>query len=247
MDKSTDVPWKTAHGRRSRGKPMTCGNGPCPPARSLRLLLIAVALAAAGVVLLAVPHAPSTPAAPASPRAATPPSQHPAAASGARTPRTGTLAQAVASSAAATASTQPAGRWGLSGLAPHGEGVAGDALIQQSLDDAWAADLGAAEERRLLAAGRGLLRADVTGVGRARWPAIFGIPGRAVAPAFATVRFRIQAAVARRDGSAERAVVHLVWAGMDRGGTYTDRRLADWHFVRTSTRGVSVWTPQPRI
>ncbi|WP_306945298.1 hypothetical protein [Streptomyces sp. B4I13] len=130
---------------------------------------------------------------------------------------------------------------------PRGEGVAGDAAIQKSLEGAWPADLGSDDERTLLAAGRGLLRADATGVGRDVWPALFGDPDQAIAPAFSTARFRIQAAIARSGGSPDKAVVHLVWAGADRAGTYTDRRISDWHFTRTSRNGASSWTPQPRI
>jgi hypothetical protein len=116
-----------------------------------------------------------------------------------------------------------------SALPPHGEGVAGDRAIQRNLEAAWPADLPAADERELLTAGRSLLRADATGVGRARWPDVFGDSGQAVTPAFATARFRIQAAIARRDYSPDKALVHLVWAGTDRGGTFTDLRITDWH------------------
>jgi hypothetical protein len=114
---------------------------------------------------------------------------------------------------------------------------------------AWPADLPAGDERELLAAGRALLRADATGIGRSRWPAVFADTGedKALAPAFAAARFRIQAAIARQDGSPDKAVVHLVWAGTDRGGTFTDLRITDWHFTRTtSKKGASVWTWQPR-
>jgi hypothetical protein len=132
-------------------------------------------------------------------------------------------------------------------LPPHGEGVAGDRAVQWSLESAWPADLPAADERELLTAGRALLRADATGIGRAKWPTVFPDVGQEVAPAFATARFRIQAAIARRDGSPGKAVVHLVWAGVDRGGTFTDLRITDWHFTRTtSKKGASTWTPQPR-
>jgi hypothetical protein len=125
--------------------------------------------------------------------------------------------------------------------------VAGDTAIQRALQAAWPAGLPAADERELLSAGRALLRADTTGVGRAKWPAVFPDAGQEVAPAFATARFRIQAAIARRDGSPHKAVVHLVWAGMDRGGTFTDLRITDWHFTRTtSKKGAITWTPQPR-
>jgi len=126
--------------------------------------------------------------------------------------------------------------------------VAGDRAIQDSLQAAWPADLPAADERELLAAGRALLRADATRIGRTKWPTVFPDSHRAVAPAFATARFRIQAAIARRDGSPAKAVVHLVWAGTDRGGTFTDDRITDLYFTRTtSTKGASAWTPQPRI
>jgi hypothetical protein len=97
----------------------------------------------------------------------------------------------------------------------------------------------------LLTAGRALRRADATGIGPAKWPEVFPDSGQAVAPAFATARFRIQAAIARRDGGPDEAVVHLVWAGMDRGGTFTDLRITDWHFTRTIKKGAATWTPQP--
>jgi hypothetical protein len=97
-------------------------------------------------------------------------------------------------------------------LPPHGEGVAGDPAVQRSLEAAWPADLPARDEQQLRAAGRALLRADATGVGRAEWPEVWPDSGQVIVPAFATARFRIQAAIARRDGSPDKAVVHLVWA-----------------------------------
>ncbi|MFF4755256.1 hypothetical protein ACWD5R_35235 [Streptomyces sp. NPDC002514] len=125
--------------------------------------------------------------------------------------------------------------------------MAGDRAIQRSLEGAWPADLPAFDERELLTAGRSLLRADATGIGRAKWPTVFPASDQAVVVAFATTRFRIQAAIARRDGSPDKALVHLVWAGMDRGGTFTDLRVTDWHFARTnSMKGASTWTPQSR-
>ncbi|MEV5850408.1 hypothetical protein AB0M32_51500 [Streptomyces sp. NPDC051985] len=143
-----------------------------------------------------------------------------------------------------TATSAPAARE--SALPPHGEGAVGDGAIQKALEAAWPPDLPARDERELLAAGRDLLCADATGIGRVRWPQVF--PAEALAPAFATTRFRIQAAIARRDdGSRDKAVVHLVWAGADRGGTFTDGRISDWRFTRTTTsKGASTWTPQPR-
>ncbi|GGY06584.1 hypothetical protein GCM10010358_69820 [Streptomyces minutiscleroticus] len=148
----------------------------------------------------------------------------------------------------ASTGSAPARQATASALPPHGEGAAGDRAIQQALEEAWPADLPAADERQLLEAGRALLRADATGIGREQWPALFTDTAQAVAPAFATSRFRVQAAIARQDGGPDRAVVHLVWAGADRGGTYTDNRITDLHFTRTSSpkKGASAWKPQPR-
>jgi hypothetical protein len=208
--------------------------------RSPRLLLLStVILAVAGVALLNVPHGQEPPApAPSSAGHATT-----AASSTAVTPHASEPPPATASSATAAASTPSAVA---SALPPHGEGMAGDPAVQRNLEAAWPADLPAGDERELLTAGRALLRADATGVGRAKWPEVFPDSGQAVAPAFATARFRIQAAVARRDGGPDKAVVHLVWAGMDRGGTFTDLRITDWYFTRTTKKGAATWTPQPR-
>ncbi|MBC2868678.1 hypothetical protein [Streptomyces mexicanus] len=211
--------------------------------RSPRLLVLStVVLAVVGAItLLGVPHGqqPPAPSASAVP-AATDPSM--AAAPSARQPA-GPLPPSPASATSAASppsALEPA-------LPPHGEGPAGDRAIQHSLEAAWPADLAAGDEQQLLAAGRALLRADATGVGRAKWPRVFPASDQAVAPAFATAHFRIQAAIARRDGSPNRAVVHLVWAGMDRGGTFTDLRISDWHFTRTtSKKGATTWIPQPR-
>ncbi|MFJ8364262.1 hypothetical protein [Streptomyces sp. NPDC093984] len=208
--------------------------------RSPRLLLLSTALlAVAGVALLGMPHGqePAAPATASTAHAATDPSSA-AAPLTASDPTVGT-----APSAKPAASTPSAVE---SALPPHGEGVAGDRAIQRNLEAAWPADLPAADERELLTAGRALLRADATGVGREKWPGVFGDSGQVVAPAFATARFRIQASIARRDGSPNRAVVHLVWAGMDRGGTFTDLRITDWFFTRTIKKGAATWTPQPR-
>jgi hypothetical protein len=210
--------------------------------RSPRLLLLnTVILAVAGIALLDVPHGqqPSTRApATASTVHATTNTSSLAAVPTASKPTAGTVP-----SATPAETTPPAVE---SALPPHGEGVAGDRAVQHNLDAAWPADLPAADERKLLIAARALLRADATGVGRATWPHVFPDPGQAVAPAFAAARFRIQAAIARRDGSPNKAVVHLVWAGTDRGGTFTDLRITDWHFTRTLEKGTTTWTPQPR-
>ena len=210
--------------------------------RSPRLLVLsAVVLAVAGIALLGVPHgqvprATTTPTATAA-QAATDPS------SAAVVPPVGTP---TASTSSATAPAASAPSVLESALPPHGEGAAGDPAVQRNLETAWPSDLPAADERELLAAGRALLRADATGIGRAKWPTVFPDSDGVVAPAFATAGFRIQAAIARRDGSPDKAVVHLVWAGTDRGGTFTDLRITDWHFTRTVKKGTTTWTPQPR-
>ncbi|MFE6955498.1 hypothetical protein [Streptomyces sp. NPDC057696] len=92
--------------------------------------------------------------------------------------------------------------------------------------------------------GRTVLLADATGLGRGQFPTAFREKADgavAVAPAF--TRIRIQAAVARQGTRAGRAVVHLVWAGADRGGTYTDGRLTDIPFHHA--RGDGTWIPLP--
>lgn len=209
------------------------------PSSPRLLLLCAAVLTIAGIAILSVPHGQeSPPSAPASATTAAPSEAAPARFAGrppARAAPPGT------SSAAAAPSVHE------SFLPPHGEGAAGDRAIQHSLAAAWPADLPSQDQRVLLTAGRALLRADATGVGRAQWPDVFPDSGQAVAPAFAPGRFRVQAAIARRDGSPAKAMVHLVWAGTDRGGTFTDNRITDLCFTRTtSTKGASTWTPQPR-
>ena len=205
--------------------------------RSPRLLVLStLMLAVAGIALLGVPHGHEPPA--AASRATTDP-----ASAAAVTP----ARQPIADTAPSTMPTASTPSVPESALPPHGEGVAGDRAVQQNLEAAWPADLPAADEKQLLTAGRALLRADATGIGRARWPAVFPDPGGSVAPAFATAGFRIQAAIARRDHSPDKALVHLVWAGTDRGGTFTDLRISDWHFTRTVKKGAATWTPQPRI
>ncbi|MEU5324154.1 hypothetical protein AB0G67_46660 [Streptomyces sp. NPDC021056] len=211
-------------------------------------MLCSIVLAVGGVALLAAPPAPTSPSStPTTTPTSTPtPTAAPYVTTGPSTavsePAVNNQTTDAAPSIPLAVSPSP---FGHSALAPHGEGVAGDGAVQQSLEAAWPADLPAADERELLAAGRALLRADATGVGRETWPQVFP-RSAAVAPAFALARFRNQAAIARREGRAEGAVVHLVWAGMDRGGTFTDLRVTDWHFTRTVKEGASAWIPQPR-
>ncbi|MEU9190809.1 hypothetical protein AB0D14_41200 [Streptomyces sp. NPDC048484] len=209
-----------------------------PPARSPRLLMVsAVLLAVAGIALLVVPHSQEA----AAPETSSSVTANQASAASEPPDGKSTTASVSITPAAPTPSVLE------SALPPHGEGVAGNRALQQSLEAAWPSDLPADDERQLLTAGRALLRADATGVGRTKWPGVFPDTDQAVAPAFATVRFRIQAAIARRDGSPDKAVVHLVWAGTDRGGTYTDLRITDLFFTRTLKKGEPTWTPRPRI
>ncbi|WP_405654140.1 hypothetical protein [Streptomyces sp. NBC_00019] len=207
------------------------------PPRSPRLLVLStVVLAVCGVALLAVPHGQEQAAPGSSPVSVTGVPSPAAAAPSVIAP---TVAAAPSKPRAASPSPVVP-----SALPPHGEGVAGDRAVQQSLEAAWPADLPADDERELLATGRSLLRADATGIGREKWPELFP-HSPAVAPAFAAARFRIQAAIARQDGRPNQAVVHLVWAGTDRGGTFTDLRITDWHFTHTVKKGAPTWTPQP--
>lgn len=209
-----------------------------PSPRSPRLLLTAtVILTVVGMLLLIRPNQSGTGLS-AGPTARLP--------SGRSVPSSSSASPATRSTADASAPA-PSPSVSTPVLPPHGEGLAGDRAIQQVLDAAWPADLDGTDERQLLTLGRALLRADATGVGRHQWPAYFARQ-EAVAPAFATARFRIQAAIARQDGAPDRAVVHLVWAGTDRGGTHTDGRITDLSFFRTpsTSRKDSAWTPQPR-
>lgn len=203
-----------------------------PEPRSPRLLLVStVILATVGLTVLNIPQ--------------DQPSPDPAMPSVRQTiPGPSPRDTAPAAEPSAVLSTVPAASasWAAeSALPPRGEGPAGDHVIQRNLETSWPADLPATDERELLRAGRALLRADVTGHGRERWPAVF--PGSS-APAFATAGFRIQAVIARRDGGPGRAVVHLVWAGTDHSGVHLDGRVTDLYFTRT-LKGAAPWAPHP--
>ncbi|MFJ8804036.1 hypothetical protein [Streptomyces sp. NPDC102487] len=218
------------------------------PPRSPRLLLLsALLLAVTGVVVLSLPSAgvSNSPAAPPTrpPAAAAPPSSPPPP-SPSPQPSSPSASRHI-SGASSSTPTQPPEPARPTALPPHGEGPAGDHTVQQALETAWPADLCPVDEQRLRALGTSLLRADATGVGRADWPEVFQGRHQAVAPAFAAARFRVQAVIARRDGPAGRAVVHLVWAGTDRGGTFTDGRITDLQFVRSVTKGGARWSPKP--
>jgi hypothetical protein len=107
--------------------------------------------------------------------------------------------------------------------------------MQQALDAAVPRNLPESTERRLRSVGRQVWTAEVTGIGRERWPAYFTNSR----PAGRYSQVRIQAVIARRtDGE---AVVHLLWAGADPFGNYADGRRAT---VRFSHEGGSSWTPR---
>ncbi|MGW3384531.1 hypothetical protein ACWDCO_30725 [Streptomyces albogriseolus] len=220
-----------------------------PPSRSPRLLLATtLMLAVVGAAMLTWPsQSGSREAAAPAHQAATFPSSHPSPSSSSARPAARSTPKDV--TAPSLSALEPSPSASVSALPPHGEGAAGDRAIQQALDTAWPADLDPVDERQLLTAGRALLRADATGVGRDQWPNYFADSQHGVAPAFTMARFRIQAAIARQDGARDRAVVHLVWAGTDRGGTHTDGRITDLHFTRTNPtnkEGKPAWIPQSR-
>ncbi|MEV0657842.1 hypothetical protein [Streptomyces sp. NPDC050395] len=128
-------------------------------------------------------------------------------------------------------------------LPPPGEGRVADRQIQRLIEEAWPADLPAPQENQLRHDAAELLRADATGLGRDRFPTVFADrPATAVAPAFS--RLRIQAAIARKKSGGQ-AVVHLVWAAADRGGTYSEGRISDFTFHRP--KGHRSWTPLPHL
>ena len=141
-------------------------------------------------------------------------------------PTARTTVSAPAASPSATASELP----------PPGSGPAADPIVQRALDQAIPADLPTATAKRLTTLGRAVWTAEATGTGRQRWPHYF--TATPTADALYT-RVRIQAAIARQDGSTGRVVVRLVWAGADPSGTYLDGRTATVHFTR---EGVS-WNP----
>lgn len=100
---------------------------------------------------------------------------------------------------------------GPQGLAP-GDGPGADATVQYLLEQSSPSDLPTAEEHLLELLGRQVWLADVTGIGRSRWPRYFD-----AADSSGYTAVRIQAAIARADGT-ERATVTLLWAGTSPGG-----------------------------
>lgn len=102
-------------------------------------------------------------------------------------------------------------------LAPPGEGPAGDRALGQELARLSPRDLPPAVEEELAGrAGRELMD-DTAAVYR---------------------QVRVQAALTRRDGSDERAVVHLVWAGSGPDGEFREGRTTT---VRYEKKGKGSW------
>ncbi|MER5951207.1 hypothetical protein ABT127_34735 [Streptomyces sp. NPDC001904] len=206
------------------------------------LLVVSVVLGTVGVGLLTSPAPrPQSAARPSlsAERAAPSPS-----ASATPSPLAAASAAARPARRAPRTSASPSDPGPAAQVPPRGDGPGGDQDVQRVLEQAWPADLPAAQAEPLLAAGRRVLLADVTGVGRGAFPTAFpGSTGESViSPSF--TRIRVQAAIARSDPDhPNRAIVHLVWAGADRGGTYTDGRLSDIFF--THSQGGSTWLPQP--
>lgn len=189
----------------------------------------ALALVGAGLLTMASQHAtPATPAPPVRVTASAATSQPTRASSATATPAPTQRAPSAVRAAGASASELP----------PPGSGPAGDPAIQRALESATAADLPPHTAKALVALGRQVWTAEATGNGRERWPTYFG--DHASGATWLYSRFRLQAAVARRDAAAPgRAVVRLVWAGADPSGSFLEDRTATVTFTRTG----ATWTP----
>jgi len=111
-----------------------------------------------------------------------------------------------------------------------------DQQIQQILAGTQPADLPTAQERALVALAGQILTADVTGVGRGRWPAYFG----AVAPIETYGDVRVHAGIARRhDGSDAVVDTTLIWSGTSPHGQHVSWQYA---VIRLAWDGRS-WQP----
>ncbi|MFD6043907.1 hypothetical protein ACFWG7_21685 [Streptomyces koyangensis] len=102
-------------------------------------------------------------------------------------------------------------------LAPPGEGPAGDRALRRELARLSPPDLAQTVEEELAGRARRELMDDTAAVYR---------------------QVRVQAALARRDGSDERAVVHLVWAGRGPDGEFREGRTTT---VRYEEKGKGSW------
>lgn len=114
-------------------------------------------------------------------------------------------------------------------------GRLGDGDLNRALRTSEPTNLDRTIEQPLLALATEVLLADLTGVGRERFPDY--LPG---GPAIQTYReARVQAAVARRIGDTT-VETHLLWAGISPDGQYLERQTAviRLRYLRQSWRPV---------
>lgn len=113
-----------------------------------------------------------------------------------------------------------------------------DRNIQGVLSRTSRPDLPRAQERALVALASAIQIADLTGVGRERWPGYF----HGETPTVGYTHIRIQAGIARRVTTADTPVdVTLIWAGHSPTGQQLVWQRA---FIRLTWDG-SVWQPTP--
>lgn len=115
-------------------------------------------------------------------------------------------------SADATPSPPGAAPTAETGVLAPADGPAADPTIQAMLEHSAPGNLPTPLEQQLALLGRKVWLADVTGAGRARWPAYFTSPGSS-----GYTHVRVQAAIARRTGTGT-VTVTLLWAGTSPGG-----------------------------
>jgi len=113
-------------------------------------------------------------------------------------------------------------------------GQVNDGYLNRALRASESSNLDPQFEQPMLALARSALLADLTGVGRERFPGY--LPGHAPARAYEEVR--VQAGVARRV-DAVTVETHLLWAARSPGGEYIERQTA---IIRLRYVGQS-WIP----
>ncbi|MFC1405703.1 MULTISPECIES: hypothetical protein [Streptacidiphilus] len=188
--------------------------------RALTALAASLALTATGLWLL---HTPAHPAAippatstTAPTTAVSPPAAVAAASSppspAVTSPTAGSiLPSRVTAASTPTRATATSGATAEAGVLAPGDGPAGDPAVQTLLERSTPNNLPAVLEQQLAQLGRQVWLADVTGTGRARWPAYFTGPGSS-----GYTQVRVQAAIARRTGTTA-VTVTLLWAGTSPG------------------------------
>ncbi|MES9504040.1 hypothetical protein ABWI13_28745 [Streptomyces koyangensis] len=200
----------------SGGLPRERAGGERPRRTGLLAPAAAVALALLGMwLLLPDQDGGSNAAAPSAARAAEERVEDPAS-----VPRRPAAAAASGSGSqppSAGASATPPSEHDGAVLAPPGEGPAGDRALRRELARLSPPDLAQTVEEELAGRARRELMDDTAAVYR---------------------QVRVQAALARRDGSDERAVVHLVWAGRGPDGEFREGRTTT---VRYEEKGKGSW------